>query len=110
MIAVNLTGTFNVIRLAAVAMSRNAPGGGDRGVIVNVASVAAFQGQVGQAAYSASKAGVIGLTLHVARDLAEHAIRVVTVSPGLFDTGMAAGMPANVSQAIIDRMCSTRIG
>ncbi len=73
-------------------------------MIVNVASGAAFQGQVGQAAYSASKAGVIGLTLPVARDLAEHAIRVVTVSPGLFNTGMAAGMPANVAQAIIDRM------
>lgn len=106
LIAVNLTGTFNIIRLAAVAMTRNVAGpeGGDRGVIVNVASGAAFQGQVGQAAYSASKAGVIGMTLPVARDLAEHAIRVVTISPGLFDTGMSAGMPANVSQAIIDRM------
>jgi NAD(P)-dependent dehydrogenase (short-subunit alcohol dehydrogenase family) len=104
-IAINLTGTFNVIRLAARAMSRNDPdpGTGERGVIINVASGAASQGQVGQAAYSASKAGVIGLTLPVARDLAPQAIRVVTVSPGLFDTGMAAGLPA-VAQAILDDM------
>jgi len=105
-IAVNLTGTFNVVRFAAQAMSRNAPDAetGERGVIVNVASGAATQGQVGQAAYSASKAGVMGMTLPVARDLAEHAIRVVAVSPGLFDTAMVAGMPEKVSEAIIDRM------
>ncbi|MGE3064851.1 MAG: SDR family NAD(P)-dependent oxidoreductase [Hyphomicrobiaceae bacterium] len=104
-IAINLTGTFNVIRFAALAMSRNDPDSatGERGVIINVASAAASQGQVGQAAYSASKAGVVGLTLPVARDLAPHAIRVVTVSPGLFDTGMAAGIPA-VAQAILDDM------
>ena len=104
-IAVNLTGTFNVIRLAAAAMARNEPNAdGERGVIVNTASGAAWQGQMGQAAYSASKAGVIGLTLPMARDLAEHGIRVVSIAPGLFDTGMVAGMPENVSRAIIERM------
>ena len=106
MIGINLTGTFNIIRFAAVAMSRNQPEGasGERGVIINTASGAASQGQVGQAAYSASKAGVIGLTLPVARDLAEHGIRVVSIAPGLFDTGMVAGMPPKVSQSIVDRM------
>lgn len=105
-IAVNLTGTFNVVRFAAQAMAKNAPdpATGERGVIVNVASGAATQGQVGQAAYSASKAGVVGMTLPVARDLAEHAIRVVAIAPGLFDTAMAAGMSAQTSEAIIDRM------
>jgi NAD(P)-dependent dehydrogenase (short-subunit alcohol dehydrogenase family) len=105
-IAVNLTGTFNVVRFAALAMSKNPPdpATGERGVIVNVASGAASQGQVGQAAYSASKAGVIGMTLPVARDLAEHAIRVVSIAPGLFDTAMAAGMSAKTSEGIIERM------
>jgi NAD(P)-dependent dehydrogenase (short-subunit alcohol dehydrogenase family) len=104
-IAVNLTGTFNVIRLAAAVMARNAPdAGGERGVIVNTSSGAATQGQVGQAAYSASKAAVMGLTLPVARDLAEHAIRVVGIAPGLFDTGMVAGLPEKVSRSIIERM------
>jgi NAD(P)-dependent dehydrogenase (short-subunit alcohol dehydrogenase family) len=105
-IAVNLTGTFNVVRFAALAMAKNAPDSetGERGVIVNVASGAAWQGQVGQAAYSASKAGVIGLTLPVARDLAEHAIRVVAIAPGLFDTAMAAGMSAKTSDGILERM------
>ncbi len=105
-IGINLTGTFNIIRFAALAMTRNAPEGasGERGVIVNTASGAASQGQVGQAAYSASKAGVIGLTLPVARDLAEYGIRVVSIAPGLFDTGMVAGMPPKVSQSIVDRM------
>ena len=105
-IAVNLTGTFNVVRFAAQAMAKNAPdpATGERGVIVNVASGAATQGQVGQAAYSASKAGVVGMTLPVARDLAEHAIRVVAIAPGLFDTAMAAGMSAQTSEAIIERM------
>jgi NAD(P)-dependent dehydrogenase (short-subunit alcohol dehydrogenase family) len=104
-IAINLTGTFNVIRLAAAAMARqDADGGGERGVIVNTSSGAAWQGQVGQAAYSASKAGVIGLTLPVARDLAEHGIRVVTIAPGLFDTGMVAGLPQQVTQSIVERM------
>ncbi|ERF86619.1 SDR family NAD(P)-dependent oxidoreductase [Bradyrhizobium viridifuturi] len=105
-IAINLTGTFNVIRFAALAMTRNTPDaeGGERGVIVNTASGAASQGQVGQAAYSASKAGVIGLTLPVARDLAPHGIRIVSIAPGLFDTAMVAGIPDNVSQSIVDRM------
>ncbi|HEX2885484.1 SDR family NAD(P)-dependent oxidoreductase [Vineibacter terrae] len=105
-IAVNLTGTFNVIRFAAVAMMRNAPDGdtGERGVIINTSSGAAWQGQVGQAAYAASKAGVMGLTLPVARDLAEHGIRVVSIAPGLFDTAMVAGLPPKVSQSIVDRM------
>lgn len=105
-IGINLTGTFNIIRFAALAMTRNAPEGasGERGVIVNTASGAASQGQMGQAAYSASKAGVIGLTLPVARDLAQYGIRVVSIAPGLFDTGMVAGMPPKVSQSIVDRM------
>jgi len=83
---INLIGTFNVIRLAAERMVRHEPVGEERGVIVNTASVAAFDGQVGQTAYSASKAGVVGMTLPIARDLAQHRIRVVTVAPGLFDT------------------------
>lgn len=105
-IAVNLTGTFNIIRFAALAMTRNEPEGdsGERGVIVNTASGAAWQGQIGQAAYSASKAGVIGLTLPVARDLAQYGIRVMSIAPGLFETPMVAGMPEAVSQSIIDRM------
>jgi NAD(P)-dependent dehydrogenase (short-subunit alcohol dehydrogenase family) len=105
-IAVNLTGTFNVVRYTALAMAKNAPDSesGERGVIVNVASGAAWQGQIGQAAYSASKAGVIGLTLPVARDLAEHAIRVVAIAPGLFDTAMAAGMSEKTSEGILERM------
>lgn len=105
-IAINLTGTFNVIRYAAQAMARNEPEGegGERGVVVNTASGAAWQGQIGQAAYSASKAGVMGLTLPVARDLAPLGIRVVTIAPGLFETAMVAGLPDSVSQSIIDRM------
>jgi len=102
-IAVNLTGTFNVVRHAALVMSRNAVSpDGERGVIVNTASGAAWQGQMGQAAYSASKAGVIGMTLPVARDLAGFGIRVMAIAPGLFETGMSAGMPAHVSQGLID--------
>lgn len=103
-IAINLTGTFNVIRLAAKLMAENEPEDGERGVIVNTASGAAWQGQIGQAAYSASKAGVMGLTLPVARDLAPHGIRVMTIAPGLFETAMVAELPSNVSQSIIDRM------
>lgn len=104
-IAINLTGTFNVIRMAALVMSANQPdANGERGVIINTASGAAWQGQLGQAAYSASKAGVIGLTLPVARDLAEYGIRVMTIAPGLFNTSMVAGLPETVSQSIVDRM------
>ena len=91
-IRVNLVGTFNAIRLAANAMAKNPPGeSGERGVIVNTASVAAFEGQIGQAAYSASKAGVAGMTLPIARELARLGIRVVTIAPGIFDTAMVGG-------------------
>ena len=93
-VTVNLIGTFNVIRLAAEQMAKGEPNAeGERGVIVNTASVAAFDGQIGQAAYSASKAGVVGMTLPIARELARFGIRVVTIAPGLFDTPMAAGLP-----------------
>lgn len=92
-LAVNLVGTFNVVRLAAATMQTNVPGeSGERGVIVNTASAAAFDGQIGQAAYSASKAGVAGMTLPIARELARFGIRVMTIAPGLFDTPMMAGM------------------
>lgn len=93
-IRVNLIGTFNVIRLAAEAMARGEPNAaGERGVIVNSASVAAFEGQIGQAAYSASKGGVVGMTLPIARDLARNGIRVATIAPGIFDTPMLAALP-----------------
>ena len=91
---VNLIGTFNVIRLAAAAMARGEPNAaGERGVIVNTASVAAFDGQIGQAAYSASKGGIVGMTLPIARDLARDGIRVVTIAPGIFDTPLLGGLP-----------------
>lgn len=99
-VEVNLIGTFNVLRLAAAAMATGEPIGEERGVIVNTASIAAFDGQVGQAAYAASKAGVVGLALSAARELAEHAIRVVTVAPGTFDTPMLAGLPEEVRQGL----------
>jgi NAD(P)-dependent dehydrogenase (short-subunit alcohol dehydrogenase family) len=100
-IAVNLTGTFNVIRLAADAMAKNEPNDeGERGVIVNTASAAAFDGQIGQAAYSASKGGVVGMTLPIARDLASLGIRVVTIAPGTFDTPMLAMLPDEQRQAL----------
>ncbi|MDX6211412.1 MAG: hypothetical protein QOF82_499 [Frankiales bacterium] len=92
-VQVNLVGTFTVLSLAAAAMAANEPVDGDRGVIVCTASIAAFDGQIGQAAYAASKGGVASLTLSAARDLAEHAIRVVTIAPGLFDTPLLAGLP-----------------
>lgn len=93
-IQVNLIGTFNVLRLAAESMSGNdTDDGGERGAIVNTASVAAFEGQIGQVAYAASKGGVVGLTLPSARELARQGIRVVTVAPGLFDTPLMAGLP-----------------
>jgi NAD(P)-dependent dehydrogenase (short-subunit alcohol dehydrogenase family) len=90
---INLVGTFNVLRLAAERIAKAELIGEERGVIVNTASVAAFDGQIGQAAYSASKGGVVGLTLPVARDLASKAIRVVTIAPGLFDTPLLASLP-----------------
>lgn len=93
-ILVNLIGTFNAIRLAAAAMAENSPSaGGERGVIINTASVAAFDGQIGQAAYSASKGGIVGMTLPIARELARAGIRVMTIAPGLFDTPLLAGLP-----------------
>ena len=93
-ISVNLIGTFNAIRLAAAAMAENEPtADGERGVIINTASVAAFDGQIGQAAYSASKGGIVGMTLPIARELARSGIRVMTIAPGLFDTPLMAGLP-----------------
>ncbi|HTW78958.1 MAG TPA: 3-hydroxyacyl-CoA dehydrogenase [Terracidiphilus sp.] len=98
---INLVGTFNMIRLAAEAMAREAPGAdGERGVIVNTASIAAFDGQIGQAAYAASKGGVVGLTLPIARELARAGIRVVTIAPGVFETPMVAGFSAEVQEAL----------
>ncbi|MFB9127836.1 SDR family NAD(P)-dependent oxidoreductase [Paraburkholderia dipogonis] len=103
-LGVNLTGTFNVIRHAALVMSANDPEEtGERGVIINTSSGAARAGQMGQAAYSASKAGVIGMTLPIARDLAQHGIRVVSIAPGLFESGMSAGMPQKVSDGLIEK-------
>jgi NAD(P)-dependent dehydrogenase (short-subunit alcohol dehydrogenase family) len=100
-IEVNLIGTFNVIRLAAAQMSQQAPNAsGERGVIINTASIAAFDGQIGQAAYSASKGGIVGMTLPIARDLARTGIRVVTIAPGLFDTPLLAGLPEEVKQVL----------
>jgi len=96
-VGVNLIGTFNCVRLAAAEMAKNAPNAeGERGVIINTASVAAFDGQIGQAAYSASKGGIVGMTLPIARDLAELGIRVVTIAPGLFDTPLLASLPEPV--------------
>ncbi|HTF33159.1 MAG TPA: 3-hydroxyacyl-CoA dehydrogenase [Myxococcota bacterium] len=100
-IQVNLIGTFNVIRLAASRMITNTPNpGGERGVIVNTASVAAFDGQIGQAAYSASKGGVVGMTLPIARDLSKSGIRVVTIAPGLFRTPMLMMLPEPALEAL----------
>lgn len=100
-IRINLIGTFNVMRLGAVAMQESDPdAAGHRGVIVNTASVAAFEGQVGQIAYSASKAGVAGMTVTAARDLADVGIRVMTIAPGLVDTPMVAGFPPDVQTAL----------
>ena len=100
-VQVNLVGTFNMARLAAAAMAALPPlDDGERGVIVNTASVAAYDGQIGQAAYAASKAGIVGLTLPMARDLARDGIRVVTIAPGIFETPMLMGMPEEVRAAL----------
>ena len=100
-IQINLIGTFNVIRLAAALMIHNTPNAeGERGVIINTASVAAFDGQIGQPAYAASKAGVAGMTLPIAREFAAHGIRVVAIAPGVFDTPMVAGLPEPARQAL----------
>ena len=98
-IGINLIGTFNMIRLAAVAMAKGQPNP-ERGVIVNTASVAAYDGQIGQAAYSASKGGVVGMTLPIARDLSRDGIRVCTIAPGIFETPMLLGMPKDVQDAL----------
>ncbi len=92
-VRVNLIGTFNVIRLAAAQMTAQSPDGEERGVIINTASIAAFDGQIGQAAYAASKGGIVGMTLPIARDLASRLIRCVSIAPGTFDTPMLAGLP-----------------
>jgi NAD(P)-dependent dehydrogenase (short-subunit alcohol dehydrogenase family) len=100
-IQINLIGTFNVLRFAAAAMIATDPGeDGERGVCVNTASIAAFDGQVGQVAYSASKGGVVGMTLPTARDLAQYGIRVNTIAPGLFDTPLLAALPEEARQAL----------
>jgi NAD(P)-dependent dehydrogenase (short-subunit alcohol dehydrogenase family) len=99
-IQVNLVGTFNAIRLAAAVMAENQPNDeGERGVIINTASIAAFDGQIGQAAYSASKGGIVGMTLPIAREFARYGIRVMSIAPGLFDTPLLAGLsePARIS-------------
>jgi NAD(P)-dependent dehydrogenase (short-subunit alcohol dehydrogenase family) len=100
-IGINLIGTFNMIRLTAEAMSKQEPtADGERGVLINTASVAAFDGQIGQAAYSASKGGVVGMTLPIARDLSRSGIRCVTIAPGLFATPMLLGMPQDVQDSL----------
>ena len=100
-VGINLIGSFNMIRLAAAAIARQEPGAdGERGVIVNTASVAAFDGQVGQAAYAASKGGVAAMTLPIARELARSGIRVVSIAPGIFETPMMAGMPQEVQDSL----------
>ena len=99
-VTVNLVGTFNVVRLAAAAIAQTEPVDGERGVVVNTASVAAFDGQIGQAAYSASKGGVVGMTLPLARDLAPSLVRVMTIAPGLFDTPMLQGLPEAARQSL----------
>jgi NAD(P)-dependent dehydrogenase (short-subunit alcohol dehydrogenase family) len=100
-VEVNLIGTFNLLRLAAAAMQNNVPTGeGERGVIINTASIAAFEGQIGQSAYAASKAGIVGLTLPAARELARDGIRVCSIAPGVFDTPMLGGLPDELRDAL----------
>ena len=101
-IDINLIGTFNMLRLAVAAMQENpaTDDDGERGVVINTASVAAFEGQIGQAAYAASKAGVVGMTLPAARELASSGIRVMAIAPGIFDTAMMQGMPAEVRESL----------
>jgi NAD(P)-dependent dehydrogenase (short-subunit alcohol dehydrogenase family) len=108
-VEVNLVGTFNVVRLAAEAMAKNEPtAGGERGVIVNTASVAAFDGQIGQVAYAASKGGVAAMTLPIARELARHGIRVMTIAPGIFDTAMLAGLPEAARESLGEQVLFPR--
>ncbi|MEA2452962.1 MAG: hypothetical protein QOG04_1672 [Actinomycetota bacterium] len=101
-VKVNLIGTFNVIRLAAAQIAKNDPEDEERGVIVNTASIAAYDGQIGQAAYSASKGGIVGMTLPIARDLASKLIRCVSIAPGTFDTPMLAGLPEEARQKLAE--------
>ena len=104
-IQINLIGTFNVVRLAAAAMAANEPTpGGERGVIVNTASVAAFDGQIGQAAYSASKGGIVAMTLPLAREFARMGVRVMTVAPGTFDTPLLAGLPEAARESLAQQV------
>jgi NAD(P)-dependent dehydrogenase (short-subunit alcohol dehydrogenase family) len=104
-ISVNLVGTFNVLRLAAAAMLRVEPNAqGERGVIINTASIAAFDGQIGQAAYSASKGGIVAMTLPAARELARYGIRVVTVAPGIFDTPLLGSLPEPARQSLAEQV------
>jgi NAD(P)-dependent dehydrogenase (short-subunit alcohol dehydrogenase family) len=104
-IQINLVGTFNVIRLAAAAMSMNEPtAGGERGVIVSTASVAAFDGQIGQAAYSASKGGIVAMTLPLAREFARVGVRVMTIAPGTFDTPLLAGLPEAARESLAQQV------
>lgn len=100
---VNLLGTVNVMRLAANCMIQNSQKDAENGVIINTASIAAFDGQIGQSAYSASKAGVVGMTLPLAKELAQFGIRVMTIAPGIIDTPMMQGMPEKVSQALLEQ-------
>ncbi len=104
-VQINLVGTFNVIRLAAAAMAKNDPNdAGERGVIVNTASVAAYDGQIGQAAYSASKGGIVGMTLPIAREFARMGVRVMTIAPGTFDTPLLAGLPEAARQSLAQQV------
>ena len=104
-IQINLIGTFNVLRLAAAAMAQNAPlDSGERGVVINTASVAAFDGQIGQAAYAASKGGIVAMTLPIAREFARAGIRVMTIAPGTFDTPLLAGLPEAARQSLAQQV------
>ncbi len=104
-IQINLIGTYNVVRLATAAMMRNAPNrGGERGVVINTASVAAYDGQIGQAAYAASKGGIVSMTLPLARELARHSIRVMAIAPGIFDTPLLAGLPEPARQSLAQQV------
>ncbi len=99
--AINCAGVVNVTRLAVEQMMNNAPGEeGEKGVIINSASIAAFEGQIGQAAYSASKAGIVGMTLPIAREISDYGMRIVTIAPGIFDTPMMAGLPPEVKEGM----------
>jgi NAD(P)-dependent dehydrogenase (short-subunit alcohol dehydrogenase family) len=104
-IQINLIGTYNVLRFTTAAMMQNAPNpAGERGVVINTASVAAFDGQIGQAAYAASKGGIVGMTLPLARELARHGIRVMAIAPGIFDTPLLAGLPEPARQSLAQQV------